>query len=238
MTLPQTGQPEWAASQASPWITVNKALRVLDAFAMYAAIEDRDLAAPPGSCDDGDRFLVDAAATGLWATHDGDLAIALGTDAVNGWVFVDVEKEGVELFVRDENSKIRWNGSAWVDATGTGVPFELLVAASDETTALEAGLAKITFPFPADVTLSEVVGFVTDAADSSSTVGFDVRVNGSTIFSNTPSIDPGVQSSHGGADPGVISSPDIDRHDVVAVDILNEGDSAAGLKLLFIGTRR
>jgi hypothetical protein len=114
----------------------------------------------------------------------------------------------------------------------------MLVAVSDETTPLSTGLNKITFPWPADVTLSEVAGFVTDAADSSTAVGFDVRVNGVSIFSNTPSIDPGLQSSHGGADPGVISATDIDRHDVVVVDILSAGDAAAGLKLLFIGTRR
>lgn len=237
-TLPTTGAPDWTGAQGTPWVSVNQALRILDAFARYSAIEDRDLTAPPGSCDDGAAYLIDATATGDWLGHDGELAIAVGEDAANGWYFVVVEKEGTQLYIRDENLTIRWNGSAWADAASSGQAFEMIVAVSDETTPLSTGLAKITFPWPADVTLSEVVGFVADAADSSSSVGFDVRVNGSSIFSNTPSIDPGAFTSHGGGDPGVISTADVDRHDIVVIDILSAGDSAAGLKVLFIGTRR
>lgn len=111
MTAPNTGAPEWSASQATPWLTINRSIRIFDAFGCFACIEDRDLNAPPGSCADGACYLVKATATGAWATHDGELAIALGTDAANGWEFVLVEREGVELWVRDENVKIRYNGS-------------------------------------------------------------------------------------------------------------------------------
>jgi hypothetical protein len=38
----------------------------------------------------------------------------------------------------------------------SGLPFELVVAASDETTAIAAGTAKITFRMPRAVTLTEV----------------------------------------------------------------------------------
>lgn len=130
MVLPITGGPEWAASQASPWVTVNEAMRYLDAFASRSIIQDRNLTAPPGSCADGDRYLIAATATGLWAGQDGKLAIALGANAANGWLFVTVAVEGTELWVRDEDLLIRYDGSAWVPVTsggGGGLDPELLL---------------------------------------------------------------------------------------------------------------
>lgn len=238
MTTPNVQAPEWASAQGSPWTPHNKALRLLDAFAAHSIIEDRNLAAPPGACADGARYLVAAAPTGLWAGQAGTLAIAVGVNASNGWYFVTVAVEGVELWVRDENIKIIHNGSAWVDAASLGAPFEFMVAASDETTALTVGDGKVTFPWPANATLTQVVGFLTGASDSSGPVEFDVTRGGVSIFSTLPQIDPGSQSSEGGMFEGVISTANIDRHDIMAVDVVQPGDGANGLKILFIGTRR
>lgn len=118
MPYPNTGAPEWAASQASPWNSVNEAAFIFDAFASRSIIEDRDLTAPPVSCANGARYLIDAAATGLWATHDGELAIAVGANASNGWYFADVANHGNQLFVRDEDLLIEYDGGAWVTAPG------------------------------------------------------------------------------------------------------------------------
>ena len=120
MTLPITGGPEWAAAQATPWFTVNEALRYLDAFAVKSIIQDRDLTAPPGTCADGARYLIAASPTGLWAGQAGKLAIALGVNATNGWLFVTVAVEGTELWVRDEDILIRYDGAAWVTVTSGG----------------------------------------------------------------------------------------------------------------------
>lgn len=135
MTTPILGAPDWAAAQASPWLTVNQALRIIEAMARRGIIIDRDLTAPPGSCDDGSCYLVDATATGVWATHDGELAIAVGEDASNGWFFIDVEKEGTVLYVQDENTEIRWTGSQW--AIGGGGT----MAINNQTTAYELELS-------------------------------------------------------------------------------------------------
>ena len=118
MTLPNTGAPEWGAAQATPWFTQNQAARILDAFASRSIVEDRDLTAPPGSCADGDRYLVATGPTGLWSGKAGLLAIALGTNAANGWYFATVAHHGNQLFVRDEDLLIEHNGSAWVTAPG------------------------------------------------------------------------------------------------------------------------
>jgi hypothetical protein len=49
--------PYIAASQAQKHVTHNEALRMLDALVMLS-VKDRDLSAPPGSPEEGDRYLV------------------------------------------------------------------------------------------------------------------------------------------------------------------------------------
>lgn len=121
MTLPRTGAGEWAASQASPWETVNLVLRLLDAGACRFLIEDRDLTAPPGSCADGACYLVGASPTGAWSGKAGKLAVAIGANAANGWQFITAAIEGVDLYVRDENLTIEYNGSSWVTLSAGAV---------------------------------------------------------------------------------------------------------------------
>lgn len=115
MTTPNVEAPEWAAAQATPWTTVNQGLRIFDAFAARAMIEDRDRTSPPATCADGARYLVKATASGAWLGHDGELAIAVGANAANGWYFATVAIEGMELYVRDEDIRIRHDGSDWED---------------------------------------------------------------------------------------------------------------------------
>lgn len=120
MTTPIYALGEWAGAQASPWVPHNAALRVLEAVSRGSVL-DRDLTAPPGTCDDGACYLIAASATGAWATYDGKLAVAVGTDAVNGWLIADVATEGQILWVEDEAIRIQYVGAAWgVLALGSG----------------------------------------------------------------------------------------------------------------------
>lgn len=120
MATPTVGAPEWAAAQATPWIPANKARRIFDAFCFRTSVADRDLLAPPGSCADGDRFLINGVGTGEWDDHDGEMAIAAGVNASNGWIFAVVARNGVTLYVEDEDLLIAWDTSAWVPS-GDGV---------------------------------------------------------------------------------------------------------------------
>lgn len=86
--------------------TFNDAINRLGATGQMA-IKDRDLSTPPGSPDEGDRYLVKATGTGDWAGHDGELAIYF-----NGWIFV-VPKEGWMTWVDDENIRIQYDGATW-----------------------------------------------------------------------------------------------------------------------------
>ena len=183
-TLPNSGATELVAAQAGAETAVNEMGRHLDAGFAKSIIEDRDLTAPPGSCADGARYLVDATATGAWAGEDGSLAIAVGTNASNGWLFVTVEVEGFELYVRDENLLIRYDGAAW------------------QTVSSAAPLRPIAFFFTTTPTSSEVLLLYTaaesitladDFAGSVGDVGtnptasfvLDVQKNGASVGSIT-----------------------------------------------------
>ncbi len=118
-TSPVLGLPFWAGPQAAPWLVENEIARAFEAL-HRASVLDRDLTAPPGTCDDGAAYLVGGSATGLWATHDGELAVAKGTDAVNGWIFLPVATEGKLLFVEDEAVLLQYLSAAWSAFTGGG----------------------------------------------------------------------------------------------------------------------
>ncbi|KIT16312.1 DUF2793 domain-containing protein [Jannaschia aquimarina] len=60
-------------SQAQKHVTHNEALRVLDAL-VQPVVADRPLAAPPGTPEEGARYIVDDPATGDWAGQDGKVA--------------------------------------------------------------------------------------------------------------------------------------------------------------------
>ncbi len=65
--------PFLAAAQAQKHVSVNEALTALDAIVQLAVI-DRNLAQPPASPSEGDRYIVAAGASGDWATHEAQVA--------------------------------------------------------------------------------------------------------------------------------------------------------------------
>jgi hypothetical protein len=84
--------------------------RGLDAL-IQSSVIDKDLTAPPGTPADGDCYIVGAAATDDWATHDGEIARYSG--AVTAWEFY-VPQSGWTVFVVDELEDYRYSGTAWV----------------------------------------------------------------------------------------------------------------------------
>src|SRR5690349_8692284 len=113
-TLPITGATELVEGQATPETTVNEIARHLDVGHTRVRIEDRDLTAPPGTSGDGACYLIANSATGAWAGRDGQLAISVGTNASNGWIYQGVQREGFLIYIKDEDIEIRWSGAAWV----------------------------------------------------------------------------------------------------------------------------
>ncbi|WP_338467040.1 DUF2793 domain-containing protein [Novosphingobium sp. ZN18A2] len=88
---PRYSLPMLFAGQAQKEVTVNEALSCMDTL-LHAAIAGES-ATPPANPSPGETWLVASGGTGLWASHDGDLAA--WTDG--GWRFT-APKPGMRVF--------------------------------------------------------------------------------------------------------------------------------------------
>ncbi len=82
------------------------------------SVKDKDLTAPPGAPEEGDRYIVGAGATGAWSGHDGEIAEyhAAGAEAIT-WIF-ETPWMGYRTYVEDETEFYFWNGTAWGPLSG------------------------------------------------------------------------------------------------------------------------
>jgi hypothetical protein len=123
------------------------------------------------------------------------------------------------------------------DGSLASLPFELVVAASDETTALTAGTAKITFRMPRAVTLTSVRASLTTAQASGSIFTVDINEAGTSILSTKLTIDNTEKTSTTAATPPVISDTALADDAEITIDIDQIGNgTATGLKVMLIGT--
>jgi hypothetical protein len=124
---PNVRAPLWAAAESSPWLQSGKRARIFDAFAFGTIVEAIDQTAPPGSCADGARYLVHSPATGAWAGHEGELAIAVGANASNGWYFATVAVDGMLLRNRANSTNYRFHSGSFVAFPDTVTRFQDLL---------------------------------------------------------------------------------------------------------------
>jgi len=127
------------------------------------------------------------------------------------------------------------NGSA---TTAQAKAEYLVLAASDESTALTAGTGKITFRMPYAMTLSAVRCSLTTAQASGSILTVDINGGGTTILSTKLTIDNTEKTSTTAATAAVISDTALADDAEITIDIDQVGDGTAkGLKITLIGTR-
>lgn len=120
----------------------------------------------------------------------------------------------------------------------SGLPAEVVVAASDETTALTTGTAKVTFRMPHAMTLTGVRASLSTAQTSGSIFTVDINEGGSTILSTKLTIDNTEKTSTTAATAAVISDSALADDSEITIDIDQIGDGTAkGLKVVLIGTR-
>lgn len=114
----------------------------------------------------------------------------------------------------------------------------LIIACSDETTALTTGTGKVAFRMPWAMTLTAIRASLSTAQSSGSIFTVDVNEGGATILSTKITIDNGEKTSTTAAAPPVISDSTLADDAEITVDIDQVGDgTAAGLKIILIGTR-
>ena len=128
------------------------------------------------------------------------------------------------------------------NASGTlswrSFPIEIQVACSDETTALTAGVGKVTFRTPCAMTVTAVRASLTTAQSSGSIFTVDINEGGTSILSTKLTIDNTEKTSTTAATPPVISDTSLADDAEITIDIDQIGDGTAkGLKVTIIGTR-
>jgi hypothetical protein len=127
---PNLRLPYLMPAQAQKHVTHNEALRGLDAIVQVGII-DRDLATPPASPSEGDRYIVPTGASGAWAA---------ATDAIAAWqdgaweLYEPVV--GWLAWVADESLLLAWDGGAWVEAGGQSLGLLGINTTADTTNRL------------------------------------------------------------------------------------------------------
>lgn len=252
MTTPKLQMPELVVGQAGKELTHNQALAVLDQLAQ-AVVVDKDLATPPGSPANGAMYIVATGATGAWAGRSGNLAFWL--TSVGAWTFA-VPVAGWQVRVLDELDALGapkvyvrtasgWtipDASAGAVSTVNGrsgavvVSAPIIIACSDETTALSAGTAKVTFRMPYAFTLTAVRASLVTAQTSGSLLTVDINEAGTSILSTKLTFDNTEKTSTTAAAVAVISDATLADDAEMTIDIDQIGDGTAkGLKVTLIG---
>lgn len=123
-------------------------------------------------------------------------------------------------------------------ASELGDSVVLIIAASDEASALTTGTAKVTFRMPYAMTVTEVRASLSTAQASGSIFTVDINDGGTTILSTKLTIDNTEKTSTAAATPAVISDSALADDAEITIDIDQVGDGTAkGLKVTLIGTR-
>lgn len=115
----------------------------------------------------------------------------------------------------------------------------LIIAASDETTSLTTGTAKVTFRMPYAFTLSAVRASVTTAPTGGTLLTVDINETGTTILSTKLTFDASEKTTTTAATAAVISDTSLANDAEITIDIDAVGSTiaGAGLKVYLIGTR-
>ena len=135
--------PYIQAAQAQKHVTHNEAIRALDAIVQLSVL-DRNLASPPVSPADGDRYIVASAATGSWIGQANKVAAFQD----GAWNFY-AAKEGWTAWVADEDTDVVFNGTAWISNSGDPV---------GTASGLIAAHVAAADPHPAYLVASEAAG--------------------------------------------------------------------------------
>lgn len=120
---------------------------------------------------------------------------------------------------------------------GTKSPKVLIIACSDETTALSAGAGRVTFRMPYAMTVTGVKASLTTAQTSGNILTVDIHDSGTTILSTKLTIDNGEKTSATALAAAVISDTALAADAEITIDIDQIGDGTAkGLKVTITGT--
>jgi uncharacterized protein DUF2793 len=102
------GLPYLQPSQAQKHVTHNEALQQLDAV-VQLSVDELSVTTPPETPTAGDRYLVGETATGVWASHDTEVAVY----TESGWQFYP-PAPGWVVYLRNTAGFAAFDGTEWV----------------------------------------------------------------------------------------------------------------------------
>ncbi|WP_291207068.1 hypothetical protein [Hyphomonas sp.] len=142
-----------------------------------------------------------------------------------------------DAWLLKHRSKNQWFAVPWKQAAPqVPVTKTLVVAASDETTALTTG-TKVTFRMPYAMVLSAVRASLATAQSAGAILTADIKEEGTSIFATKITIDNTEKTSVTAATPAVFSDTALadDAEMTIIIDQVGT-PGAAGLKIALIGT--
>lgn len=115
----------------------------------------------------------------------------------------------------------------------------IIVAASDEATAIVTGTDKVTFRMPYKFRLEGIKASLTTAGGTGALTTVDVKADGSSILSSLLTIDFGEKTSKTAATPAVLSTTTLEDDAEITIDVTTVSLSATetGLKIYLIGSK-
>ncbi len=169
----------WAGPQAQPWVQHDAGLRLIEGL-IRGSVLDRDLTVPPGACADGAAYLVGASATGLWAGHDGELALAVGANATNGWIFAPVALSGAMLWVEDEAVLLQYASGSWASFAPAGGAYDFGFT-FESTPGADAILGRVRLARDVVIPADMAGAFGGGDTNPAATFAIDVQDDGASI---------------------------------------------------------
>lgn len=166
----------WALGEDG-WNTgMDQNLKLIDALLQLSVI-DKDLATPPGSPTDGDRYIIPAGASGAWSGHTNHIAVRV----VGTWEF-HVPVEGFIAWVQDEDKQYTFNGTTWVTSVDSAQPYDIhctFNGSPDNSLVLIRAIIPRTTVFPSGLTGS----YAKSEVAATATATFPILKNGASIGS-------------------------------------------------------
>jgi hypothetical protein len=156
---------------------------------------------------------------------------------MNGWELDELHDVSINAGTLANNDALLYESatSLWKNKR---LPVEIQLAASDETTALTTGTAKVTFRMPHAMTLTAVRASLTTAQASGSIFTVDINQGGSSVLGTKLTIDNTEKTSTTAATAATITTSALTDDAEITIDIDQVGNgSATGLKITLIGTR-
>ena len=205
------------------------------------AFDFSDAAASPAINADECRFTSNATVGG-YIVCEGDTAdtietrIAITDPTVSDKTFTipNADSNPVQPLTCSNTDRISAISSAGV-VTCSHIVESLCTAASDETTVITTGIAKVTFRMPYAFTLTNIRGSLNTVSSSGSPI-IDVNEAGTSVMTtNKVLIDVSEKTSVTAVTAVTITDPTLADDAEMTVDVDTAGTGAKGLKICLIG---